>query len=187
MRGAIVCTTLASRYPKVSFGLNGDELTMGLTQKSTEPYSTSFLLDLQSEFEYFAMKLPRIPCHSSSAKIPHIAGYRLATCILMAIAQFPARGNLPRVLVARSFALLAGLLGRGTVLAQRPKDNVSEKRHPNLAAAQRLSTQAYEKILAAQKANEWDMRGHAQKAKELLEQANNELKQAAEAANKDAK
>jgi hypothetical protein len=41
--------------------------------------------------------------------------------------------------------------------------------------------------LAAQKANEWDMRGHAQKAKELLEQANSELKQAAEAANKDAK
>ena len=86
-----------------------------------------------------------------------------------------------------AIALLAGLLGGGTVLAQRPKDNVSEKRHPNLAAAQRLSTQAYEKILAAQKANEWDMRGHAQKAKELLDQVNNELKQAAEAANKDAK
>jgi len=86
-----------------------------------------------------------------------------------------------------AIALLAGLLGGRTVLAQRPKYNVSEKRHPNLAAAQRLSTQAYEKILAAQKANEWDMRGHAQKAKELLEQANNELKQAAEAAKKDAK
>jgi len=83
--------------------------------------------------------------------------------------------------------VLAVLLGGGAVLAQRPKDNVSEKRHPNLAAAQRLSTQAYEKIIAAQKANEWDMRGHAQKAKDLLEQVNSELKQAAEAANKDAK
>jgi hypothetical protein len=31
------------------------------------------------------------------------------------------------------------------------------------------------------------MQGHAQKAKELLEQVNNELKEAAEAANKDAK
>jgi hypothetical protein len=31
------------------------------------------------------------------------------------------------------------------------------------------------------------MRGHAQKAKDLLEQVNNELKQAAEAANRDAK
>jgi gas vesicle protein len=86
--------------------------------------------------------------------------------------------------------VLAVLLGGGAVLAQKPKDNVSEKRHPNLAAAQRLSTQAYEKIIAAQKANEWDMRGHAQKAKDLLEQVNqvnNELKQAAEAANRDAK
>jgi hypothetical protein len=79
------------------------------------------------------------------------------------------------------------LLGCGALLAQRPKDNVSAKRHPNLAAAQRLSTQAFERIAAAQKANEWDMNGHAAKAKELLEQANKELKEAAEAANKDAK
>jgi len=70
------------------------------------------------------------------------------------------------------------------VLAQRPKENVSGKRHPNLAAAQRLSAQAYQRILDAQKANEWDMNGHAQKAKELLDQVNNELKEAAEAANK---
>jgi hypothetical protein len=90
-----------------------------------------------------------------------------------------------RVLV--SGTLVAVLFGGGVVLAQRPKDNVSGKRHPNLAAAQRLSTQAYERISSAQKANEWDMQGHAQKAKELLEQVNNELKEAAEAANKDAK
>jgi len=38
--------------------------------------------------------------------------------------------------------------------------------------------------VAAQRANEWDMGGHAQKAKDLLEQVNNELKQAAEAANR---
>jgi hypothetical protein len=55
---------------------------------------------------------------------------------------------------------------------------------PNLAAAQRLSEQAYNKITAAQQANEWDMNGHAAKAKELLEQVNRELKEAAEAANK---
>ena len=83
--------------------------------------------------------------------------------------------------------VLALLIGGGAVVAQKPKDNVSERRHPNLAAAQRLSTQAYERIIAVQKANEWDMRGHAQKAKELLEQVNNELKEAAEAANKNAK
>jgi transketolase len=38
-----------------------------------------------------------------------------------------------------------------------------------IAAAQRLSKQAWEKIVAAQRANEWDMKGHAQKAKELLD------------------
>ncbi len=68
--------------------------------------------------------------------------------------------------------------------AQKPKQNVSPGKHPNLAAAQRLSANAYQRILDAQKANEWDMQGHAQKAKDLLEQANNELKQAAGAANR---
>jgi len=72
----------------------------------------------------------------------------------------------------------------GAAVAQRPKDNVSAARHPNLAAAQRLSRQAWEKIVAAQQANEWDLQGHAQKAKELLGQVNNELKMAAEASNK---
>lgn len=67
--------------------------------------------------------------------------------------------------------------------AQRPEKDVSAKKHPNIAAAQRLARQAWEKIVAAQKANEWDMQGHAQKAKELLDQVNAELKQAAEAAN----
>lgn len=81
--------------------------------------------------------------------------------------------------------LLASLLLIGGIaIAQKPADNVSKGRHPNLAAAQRLSTQAYEKINAAQQANEWDMQGHAKKAKELLEQVNNELKQAAQAANR---
>ena len=84
-------------------------------------------------------------------------------------------------------AVVALLLGGGVVLAQMPKDNISGRRHPNLAAAQRLSTQAYERIVAAQKANEWDMNGHAQKAKELLEQVNRELKEAAEAANRNAR
>ncbi|HXB74721.1 MAG TPA: hypothetical protein VNY05_41185 [Candidatus Acidoferrales bacterium] len=86
----------------------------------------------------------------------------------------------------RLFAAVLGasLLIGGLALAQRPKENVSGARHPNLAAAQRLSQQAYEKIIAAQEANEWDMKGHAQKAKNLLDEVNNELKQAAEAANR---
>ena len=71
----------------------------------------------------------------------------------------------------------------GVVLAQ-PRDNVSKGRHPNLAAAQRLSQQAWEKVVAAQEANEFDLGGHAQKAKNLLDEANKELKLAAEAANR---
>ena len=74
------------------------------------------------------------------------------------------------------------MVATGVGFAQKPVKDVSKKRHPNLAAAQRLSTQAYNRILAAQKANEWDLDGHAQKAKELFEQVNAELKLAAEAA-----
>jgi F0F1-type ATP synthase membrane subunit b/b' len=82
--------------------------------------------------------------------------------------------------------LSLGLLFGSLVYGQMgmPQQNVSGKRHPNLAAAQRLCEQAFEKIQAAQQANEFDMSGHAAKAKELLDQANHELKQAAESANK---
>jgi hypothetical protein len=83
-------------------------------------------------------------------------------------------------------AALASLLA-GTAVAAKPARNVSSRRHPNIAAAQRLASQAYDKIVAAQRANEYDMNGHAQKAKELLEQVNAELKAAAEAANENAK
>jgi hypothetical protein len=74
-------------------------------------------------------------------------------------------------------------LTASAALAAPPVDDISAHRHPNLAAAQRLATQAYERVSAAQKANEFDMGGHAQKAKELLDQVNRELKQAAEEAN----
>ncbi len=84
-------------------------------------------------------------------------------------------------------ALAAALICGGVAVAQKPAENVSGKRHPNLAAAQRLSQQAFEKITAAQQANEWDMDGHAAKAKDLLDQANQQLKLAAEAANKNHK
>jgi hypothetical protein len=54
--------------------------------------------------------------------------------------------------------------------------------HPNLQAAHAQIRHAMERISAAQKANEFDMGGHAAKAKELLEQAEKELMQAAGAA-----
>jgi F0F1-type ATP synthase membrane subunit b/b' len=76
-----------------------------------------------------------------------------------------------------------GLAFAAAAVVAKPVDNVSHTRHPNIAAAQHLSTQAYEKIVAAQKANEFDLGGHAQKAKDLLEQANHELKEAAETSN----
>ena len=83
--------------------------------------------------------------------------------------------------------LLCGTLFCGIAIAQKPVQNINPQHHPNLAAAQRLSQQAYEKVKAAQEANEWDMDGHAQKAKDLLEQANEQLKLAAEKANKNRK
>ena len=76
------------------------------------------------------------------------------------------------------------LLIASAAFAAPPAEDISGRKHPNLAAAQDLSHRAWERITAAQKANEWDMDGHAAKAKELLDQVNNELKMAAEAANK---
>lgn len=89
--------------------------------------------------------------------------------------------------IALTAFLGAAMLCGGVVLAQKPVENISGKKHPNLAAAQRLSQQAWEKVSAAQQANEWDMQGHAAKAKELLDQVNTELKLAAESANKNRK
>jgi hypothetical protein len=66
-----------------------------------------------------------------------------------------------------------------------PVENINAKKHPNLAAAQRLCDQAFEKIQAAQQANEFDLEGHAAKAKELLDQASKDLKQAAMASTKE--
>jgi hypothetical protein len=68
--------------------------------------------------------------------------------------------------------------------AEQPAQNISAATHPNLARAQTDMNMAYQKILDAQKANENDLGGHAEKAKELLNQASEELKQAALAANK---
>jgi hypothetical protein len=82
------------------------------------------------------------------------------------------------ILGSAALALIAS-----AAIAQPPVDNIG-KRHPNLAAAQRLVTQAAGKITAAQQANEFDMQGHAAKAKDLLDEANRELKAAAEAANR---
>jgi hypothetical protein len=82
------------------------------------------------------------------------------------------------------FIAVVAVLGVAAVInAQKPARNISGSRHPNLAAAQTLLGKAYEKVVAAQKANEWDLGGHAEKAKALIDQASAELKLAAETSN----
>ena len=71
----------------------------------------------------------------------------------------------------------------GTMASAQPRRNVSPARHPNLAKAQQLAHQAWEAVVKAQQANEWDLGGHAAKAKQLLDECNNELKLAAEQSN----
>ena len=85
----------------------------------------------------------------------------------------------------RNFLKLAAplCLCTGLLIAQRPAQNVNPNRHPNIAAAQRLTEEAYQKVVAAQESNEYDVGGHAAKAKELLQQASQQLKMAAEASN----
>jgi len=83
-------------------------------------------------------------------------------------------------------AILGVALAGGMAVARTPAANVRVQAHPNIAAAQRLCVQAYDKVVAAQKANEYDLGGHAQRAKDLLEQASQELKLAAETANENA-
>ena len=76
--------------------------------------------------------------------------------------------------------IVIGLLFVGvSVFSQQ----VSPDRHPNLAAAQDFIQQAIAKITEAQKANKYDMKGHAAKAKQLLEEAYHEIWLAAQAAN----
>ena len=59
-----------------------------------------------------------------------------------------------------------------------------EAGHPNIIAAREAAQAAIEKLKAAQVANEYDMGGHAAKAERLLHQAEQEMKLAAEAANR---
>ncbi len=80
-------------------------------------------------------------------------------------------------------SVMSATLGGGLVLfAQAPVVNIGP-RHANLRSAQQYIVQAYQKLEAAQNANEDQLGGHAQKAKELLSQADAELKLAANVSN----
>lgn len=65
-----------------------------------------------------------------------------------------------------------------------PALNVSSYRHGNLADAQELVRGAYDKLGAAQAANNDALGGHAARARELLREAGEEIKLSAIAANR---
>jgi hypothetical protein len=73
---------------------------------------------------------------------------------------------------------------RSTPNGEPPRVNINKKKHPALAEAQQAIFDAYEKLVRAQEANEFDMDGHAQKAKDLQDTAAEKLKEAAKASNK---
>jgi hypothetical protein len=77
-----------------------------------------------------------------------------------------------------ALGLGAELLGQGGP----PSVNVGD-RHGNMRAAQELIQQAWIKVDTAQQDNNYNLGGHAGRAKELLAQASDEIKQSAEAAN----
>lgn len=80
--------------------------------------------------------------------------------------------------------LTMGLAAATVAVAQtQPREGVRAGHHEDLAAAQRLIRDAYDKISAAQEANHSDLGGHAKRAKELLDEAGHELGLAADFAN----
>lgn len=73
-------------------------------------------------------------------------------------------------------------LGCATVAQEAPRVDIGD-RHGNLRAAQEHIVQAWRAVDAAQEANDDRLGGHAGRAKDLLRQANEELRLAADVAN----
>jgi len=88
--------------------------------------------------------------------------------------------QIKRILIAGVAVCVSFVLG--AVVFAQPPVNVGD-RHGNMRAAQQLIQQAWQKVDEAQKDNRYDLGGHASKAKDLLSQASEEIKQSAEAAN----
>jgi hypothetical protein len=83
--------------------------------------------------------------------------------------------------LAASTAFICG----GVLFAQAPVVNIDAHKHPNLAGAQSSIVQAYQLIDRAQSANRDELGGHAERAKDLLMQADAELRAAANVSNHD--
>ena len=80
-------------------------------------------------------------------------------------------------------AIFTAVLFCSVALAQEPVVNIDKRAHPNLAGAQQHIVEANRLITVAQKVNNDDMQLHAQKARQLLLEADQELKLAEAAAN----
>jgi len=78
---------------------------------------------------------------------------------------------------------VTGALACGAACAQAPVVNINSDSHPALARAQQSIRVAYKNISEAEKANGNDLGGHTSRAKELLDQADVELRAAADVAN----
>jgi len=77
--------------------------------------------------------------------------------------------NLKRIVI------VAGLVTAATIAVAQTVQNVDPSRHGNLAAAQTLIAQAYERMTMAQQSNNYELGGHAARAKQLLSEAANEI------------
>ena len=87
--------------------------------------------------------------------------------------------------VLLSSVALCGAFALGAVAPPQgsaPPVDIGE-RHGNMRAAQQLIQQAWLKVDEAQQDNNYNLGGHAGRAKELLAQASSEIKQSAEQAN----
>lgn len=76
--------------------------------------------------------------------------------------------------------LSAVLACPGVLAAQQPTVDIDTDGHGNLSSAQEYVSMAWQRIDRAQKVNNYDMGGHAARAKELLEQADAEIRAAAD-------
>ena len=84
------------------------------------------------------------------------------------------------MLVGTALGLVLGC--SGAIFAQQPMVDIGN-RHGNLRAAQQYIQSAWQRIDQAQVDNNYNLGGHAGRAKELLVQASEELRVAADVAN----
>jgi len=84
------------------------------------------------------------------------------------------------MLVGTALGLVLGC--SGALIAQQPVVDIGN-RHGNLRAAQQYIQAAWQRIDSAQIDNNYNLGGHAGRAKELLVQADEELRLAANVAN----